>query len=187
MRGHNDNNSGIMLLYNDYNNKDNMQVPKRKSEEGKVRQRDNHITQIKYDKIKAELKQLKKRVPIQASEVQRLAEMGDFSENAAYQMAKGKLRGMNRRVLELDDQLKYAIIIKSSDDGTVQLGSQVTVEMNGIIKEFTILGSSEIDVTKGVISHNSPIGTALVGAKIDDEVVVKLPDREFKCKIKAIR
>src|SRR3989344_1347139 len=114
----------------------------------------------------------------------RLAEMGDFSENAAYQMAKGRLRGINQKILELEDQLSHAELIKSgSDTGTVQLGNKVTIEINGGEKSYRILGSSETDPKQGVVSYSSPMGTALMGRAVGDRVKIKLADKEMECRI----
>ena len=161
-----------------------MQVPKRKSEEKIRKKLDYHITQTKHDKMCANLERLKKRQPTLSREVQRLAEMGDFSENAAYQIAKGKLRGLNWRILELEDFLKFSIIIKiNKNNNTVQLGSVVTIEINNIKKEFTILGSNETSPKDNIISHNSPLGSALIGKKVGDNVTVFLEDKSIVYKI----
>ncbi|MFH0814829.1 MAG: hypothetical protein V1902_01950, partial [Candidatus Falkowbacteria bacterium] len=79
-----------------------MRVPTRRAEKNIKNTFDPFITQTKFDELKIKLEKLKKSQPTAISEVQRLAEMGDFSENAAYQMAKGRLRGINQRILELE-------------------------------------------------------------------------------------
>lgn len=156
-----------------------MQIPKRKPGKYANQERDPHLTQEKVDEMKAELERLKfVSRPRAASEVKRLAEMGDFSENAAYQMAKGRLRGINQRILELDDHLKRAVIIRPDSSGVVQLGSTVTVEISGKQKMFLILGSTETDPAAGVISHKSPIGAALMGHRVGDTVSFLLANRK---------
>jgi len=110
--------------------------------------------------------------------------MGDFSENAAYQMAKGRLRSLNQRIFDLEEQLKLAIIIKPSlNKNQVQLGDKVTVKMAGRQKTYLILGSSEINVKNNIISHNSPIGSALMGKKVGDTVKIQLANNEVEFKI----
>src|SRR3989338_7415052 len=100
-----------------------MRVPKRKSEEGVGVAVDPHITQAKYDDLARKLERMKKSVPALAQEVMFHAKNGDFSENAPYQIAKGRLRGVNQRILELNDLINRAIIIAPSAlDGVVQLG-----------------------------------------------------------------
>ena len=125
---------------------------------------DPHITQTKVDEIKAKIDKLKLILPKAIQDVQQLAEGGDFSENAGYQMAKGRLRGLNNKIFKLTEHLKSAIIIKpSGHSGKVQLGSRVTINLLGKIVTYLILGSAEINLAKNIISHNSPIGSALMG------------------------
>jgi transcription elongation factor GreA len=162
---------------------------------------DPNLTEKKLNELKEKLERLKKfSRPNAAAEVRRLAEMGDFSENAAYQIAKGRLRGINQRILDIEDHLKNAVIIKLSKNiyphtaglraehssvgvNTVQLGCKVTVESNGKKRTYLILGSSETNPAQGIISHNSPIGSALMGRKAGDMVKVKLNNKEVEYRI----
>ena len=68
----------------------------------------------------------------------------------------------------------------------VQLGHEVVVEVNGKEKEFLILGSAETNPDKNIISHNSPIGKALIGHRIGDIVKLQLEERIIEYKIIAI-
>lgn len=161
-----------------------MQTPQRKPGKYSHFKPDPHLTEAKYNELKNKLERLKKySQPRAIEEVKRLAEMGDFSENAAYQIAKGRLRGINQGILDITDHLKRAIIIAPHSSDTVQIGSIVTVEVNGKQKEYQILGSSETDPTRGVISHNSPIGSALIGCRVGDVERIKLNDKIVEYKI----
>jgi len=161
-----------------------MQISKRKSEKNAQNDYDPHITSQKADGMRKELERLIKIArPRASNEVAELAKLGDFSENAAYQMAKSKLRSINNRILILQDKLNNAIIIECAPGEYVQLGSQVTVEVNGAQKNFQILGSQETNPPQGIISHLSPIGTALLGHKINDEVEIEINGQNFKYKI----
>lgn len=152
-----------------------MRVPKRKSEEGVYVPSDPHITQEKHDELVRKLERLKKSVPALAQEVMFHAKNGDFSENAPYQIAKGKLRGVNARILELGQQINKAIIINDSGGSDViRLGSRVTVEANSLAKTYQILGSAETNPLQGIISHNSPLGAALMGHKVGETVKLEL-------------
>ena len=164
-----------------------MRVPIRKPGKYTHLKPDPNMTQAKVDDLQRQLAKLKAQHPQAAKEMQRLAELGDFSENAAYQMAKSRLRGINERMRQLDERLKHAVIIAPQNDGTIGLGSTVSVELNGVNQTFLILGSSETSPGQGVISHHSPIGTALVGRKSGDELTIKLPDREITCRIIAVK
>jgi len=161
-----------------------MRLPTRKSERENIKPMDLHITQIKFDALKNKLAKLKISRPKLANEVKRLAEMGDFSENAAYQIAKGKLRGLNNSMTKIDYLLNHASIIKiQPNKNIVQMGHVVTVEVNNKKKDFQILGSAETNPLKGIISQNSPLGSALIGRRIGDKVKIKLNDKEVEYKI----
>lgn len=161
-----------------------MRVPIRKSGKYTHLKVDPRITQKKFEELTNTLARLKKSRPRVAEEVKTLAQMGDFSENAAYQIAKGRLRGMNQRILDIGDLLRRAVIIEhQKNDGTVQLGHTVTVVTGGKQKNYQILGSSEADPLKGIISHNSPIGSALIGRRIGNSVKIQLGKKEVEYKI----
>ncbi len=148
-----------------------MRIPTRKPGKYANSFRDPHMTQAKFDELSAQLKRLKQAQPEAIAEVKRLAEMGDFSENAAYQLSKGRLRGINQRMLEIEDHLKFAEIISpNSSSGTVQLGSTVTILRSGKEQVFQILGPTEANPSKGIISHKSPLGALLMGKRAGDVI-----------------
>lgn len=165
-----------------------MRVPIRKPGKYTHQKPDFHITQEKLEELQHKLEQLKKvSRPQTASEVQRLADMGDFSENAAYQMAKGRLRGINERILELEDQLNHAEIITPAKNAEmIQLGQRITIEIEGAQKTYVIRGSLETDPHKGIISYSSPMGAALMGRKVGDTVSIQLESKTIECKVLAI-
>ena len=162
-----------------------MQIPIRKPGKYTHLRLDPNLTQEKFDELKRELEHLKTvKQPRAILEVKRLAEMGDFSENAAYSIAKGRLRGINDRITELTEYFKRVVIITpDKNTGVVQLGSTVTVEINGKQKTYTILGSSETDPASGVISHKSPVGAALMGRRVGDTVEIQLAGKRVGCRV----
>lgn len=163
---------------------ENMRVPFRKSETYLKPQPDPYVTPAKFGELQAKLDKFRQQRPQAALEVRRLAEMGDFSENAGYQLAKSRLRGINNRILELEHQLKHAIILDHNlNNHVVKLGHTVIVRSNHLEKTYTILGSTETDPAKGIISHNSPIGKALLNHAIGDTVIVELADKELILKV----
>jgi len=163
---------------------DNMRLPIRKGGKYTFIKPDPYLTSAKAEELKKRLERLEKVAQPQAiQEVSRLAEMGDFSENAAYQMAKGKLRGINQEIIELREYLNQAIIIKPSQSGRVELGSRVEVDMDGQTKSFLILGSEETNPSEGIISHHSPLGATLLGRQVGDEINLKLANRWLKIRI----
>ncbi len=159
-----------------------MQLPYRKPGKYSRMTNDPLMTQAKFDEISQKLERLKKSQPAAAKEVSRLAELGDFSENVEYQLAKGRLRAINDNIFRLENQLQHAEIIAPTGKGErVQLGNTVTiVSQEGKMKTYQILGSTESDPQKGIISHNSPFGAALIGKKVGDTVKIVLANKEVE-------
>jgi len=163
-----------------------MQVPVRKSELSVRRpKQDQYLTQKKYQELEIKLNKLKNITRPQAiEEVQRLALHGDFSENVPYQIAKGRLRGMNQRILELEDLLSHAEIINENQStDTVKIGHMVTLDTTTERKKFRLLGGQETNPSVGIISINSPLGQAVLGHKIGDVIKVKLTTKTIEYKI----
>lgn len=154
-----------------------MQLPKRKSEQlaqSKKGPQDNYLTEEKIEQLKRTLERLEKiEQPKAREELTRTREMGDLSENAAYQEAKYQLRRLNGRILNLKERIKHAIPIKPDDSGRIQIGSKVTVLAGDRQRELTILGAQESNPFKGTISYLSPLGQALMGNKATDEIPFK--------------
>ena len=161
-----------------------MQIPYRKPGKYAQMKADPLLTEEKFLKLKQKLERLKASGPAAAAEVAQTAQQGDFSENAEYQHAKGRLRGINFGILSLEHQLNNAEIIKpQKQTGTVQVGHKVTVEIANKQKTYQILGATETNPRQGVISHNSPLGAALIGRKVGEKVKVKLEKGETEYKI----
>ena len=156
-----------------------MQIPKRKSGLYAHLKPDPNLTTEKYNELKEKLLRFKRAHPLAVVEVKRLAEMGDFSDNAAYSIAKGRLRSINQRILELEDHLKRAIIIKpAKNTGVVTLGNRVTLSADGQEKTYQLLGSAETNPAAGIISHNSALGSALLEHRVGDKIKIKTANRE---------
>lgn len=167
-----------------------MRVPTRKSEQkAPRRESDYFITPEKYAEIEKSLKHLKEvKRPRESAEVKRLAAMGDFSENAGYQLAKSRLRGINRRIDEAEDLLKKAEIIKADGSSDkIEVGHLVSLEIKGKKKEYRILGSNETDPDQNIISYTSPLGSALLGKKVGDMAEISTGRGISRYKILGIR
>ena len=106
-------------------------------------------------------------------------EFGDLSENAEYDAAKNEQAMIEGEILEIEDKLKRAVIIKdtASKKGQVSLGSKVDFidEEIGELLTYEIVGTTEADVEQGRISNESPIGNALLGRKAGDTIRVVVP------------
>ncbi len=108
---------------------------------------------------------------------------GDLSENADYISAKEEQGFLEGRILELQSLLRNAKLIEmgGSDGGQVRLGSEVTVKEWGTADQETyyLVGPAEADPAKGRISHVSPLGKALLGRQVGDQIAVKAPAGEI--------
>ncbi len=106
-------------------------------------------------------------------------EHGDLSENAEYDAAKTEQGLIEGEILEIEEKLKHAVIIKDNNakKGVVSLGSKVEIldDETGETETFEIVGTTEADVEAGKISNESPVGNALLGRKAGDNVKVKAP------------
>ncbi|MCX6795385.1 MAG: GreA/GreB family elongation factor [Candidatus Falkowbacteria bacterium] len=164
-----------------------MQVPTRRADKLPRQKSDPHLTPEKFRELTDTLKKLKEvKRPREAAEVKRLAEMGDFSENAGYQMAKSRLRGINKRIDEISDLLTRAEIISPNNSGKIELGNLITLAQNGKQKKYRLLGSVETDPQNGIISHNSPLGEALLGKRVGDQVKISPREKIIEYKIISI-
>ena len=161
-----------------------MQVPRRKSEKYTSIPVDPNMTEDKFNELKIKLQSMLKTRPSLAKDVQTYAANGDFSENAEYQIAKARLRRLNRAIDETKNLINKAIIIRPGKNlGIAGLGSIVTIESSGKEATYQILGSEESKPERGIISHNSPIGKALLGKRVGEEMIVKIKNKEIKYKI----
>jgi len=142
----------------------------------------NYLSPEAYRKLQEELEMLKtvKRKEI-ALKIQEAKELGDLSENAAYQEAKDAQAALETRILDLELLLKNSTLIKPrKNSGIVEVGSQVTVQSLSFPRPKTILiiGAQEADPAQGKISNESPLGKAFLGRKKGETVVVKTPKGE---------
>ena len=98
-------------------------------------------------------------------------EFGDISENSEYDDAKNEQGMLEARIAEISHILSEATVVSTPKRSSkVNIGSTVTVEMNGKERVFSIVGAAESDVSKGKISNESPVGAALLGHKKGDTV-----------------
>ena len=145
------------------------------------------MTQQGYDEVVKKLEYLQKTK--RAEIVQRIAEArshGDLSENAEYDAARNEQAANERAIEELEFQIKNAVVIEEiADNSAVHFGSVVLVHDADFDEdvEYTIMGTTEADPMKNIISNESPVGQALMGAKRGDTVTVKAPNGEYTLKV----
>lgn len=156
-----------------------------------MEEKDVILTQEGYDNLDKELNYLKteKRTEI-AERIKVALGFGDLSENSEYDEAKNAQAENEGKIAELENKLRHAKIIdeKEIDTDTVQVGNTVKVldmEFNEEI-EYTIVGSTEVNLAENKISNESPMGKALLGAKKGQTVEVNAPAGVIKYEIKKI-
>jgi transcription elongation factor GreA len=146
------------------------------------------LTQEGYDNLEKELEELKTVKRYEISERIKVAlGFGDLSENSEYDEAKNAQAANENKIAELEQKIRFARIIDESeiDTKTVQVGNIVRVldtEFNEE-EEYTIVGTTEVDLSMNKISNESPIAIALLGKKVGDVASVEAPAGIIKLKI----
>jgi transcription elongation factor GreA len=139
--------------------------------------------------LKAELEQLStvRRREV-AARIKDAREFGDISENAEYDDAKNEQAMLEARIAQLEDRLRSATVIDTSelDTDVVRVGTVVHVKEGGKSTKYTIVGSAEAKPAEMKLSNESPIGKALLGHKRGEEVTFATPKGERKLKITKI-
>ncbi len=117
-------------------------------------------------------------------------EFGDLSENSEYDAAKEEQAQVEAEISEMEDILLNCQVIKEkSSDGTVNVGSSVKLYDEEFDEElnYKILGSTESDPANGIISNNSPVGSALIGHKAGDVIRIKHDGGDIVYKILEVK
>ena len=148
----------------------------------------NLLTYEGLKKLEDELQELKVNGRREIAEkIKEAREQGDLSENAEYDAAKDEQRANESRIEELESIIKNATVINEDelDKDLVNIGATVRFldEEFDEELEYKIVGSTEADIMKGLISNESPLGKGLIGSKVGDEIEVESPDGVSKYKI----
>lgn len=138
------------------------------------------VTKEGLEELNQELHELTSvKRPQVLDRVSQARSMGDLSENSEYTAAREELSLIDGRIEELSDIIKHANLIeeKHSKGGKakIELGSVITVSINGKKELFTLVGEWEADPKNKKISHESPLGKALIGREIGEKVEVEAP------------
>ena len=148
------------------------------------------LTKEGKEELEKRLKYLKVEKNAEITErIKTAREFGDLSENAEYDAAKNEQAMVAGEILEIENKLKYAIIIDANiKKDTVSLGSDVDFVDDETGEEFSyeIVGTTEADVEKGRISNESPIGNALLGRKAGDKVSIVVPSGIMNITVKKV-
>lgn len=119
--------------------------------------------------LEAELEELIKNRPVVAEKIATARAFGDLSENEEYSSARNEQKMAESRILEIQEILKNAKIIRGGKKDKADLGAMISLEMNGRTVEYTLVGPTEANPLEGKISNESPIGKALLGKKAGEE------------------
>jgi transcription elongation factor GreA len=148
------------------------------------------VTKEGLEKWEEELQNLLTvRRPEVADKIKRAREMGGTENNAEYEDAKNEQAFVEGRILEVEQQIRQAKIIKTSrkPTGKVVLGSTVLIKnQDGKVEFYQIVGKSEADPVNGKISNESPVGKALLGHKVGQTVEVIIPAGKLKLQIQQV-
>lgn len=131
-----------------------------------------------FEKLTADLKRLRLERPTIVEAIEEARAHGDLSENAEYHAAKERQGQVEATISDLEDKISRAQIIDPStlSGDKIVFGATVTLldEDDKQVK-YQVVGEAEADAKRGMISYNSPLGRALIGRQVDDEVEVTVP------------
>jgi len=137
-------------------------------------------------KIKTELEELKKvKLPAVAKRISEAKELGDLSENAEYQEAKDEQGLIAKRIMELEEELRNAVVADTDhiNNTEVEIGNKVIARSSKKTFEFEIVSTNEVNPIQGKISNESPLGQSFLGKRKGDLVEVVLPRGKIQYKI----
>jgi len=151
-----------------------------------------HLTRQGFDTLQEELKRLKVRERVKVAEDIKVARAhGDLSENAEYHAAKERQAHLEARIRMLEDKLARAEVVDTQtlSIDRVRFGTTVVLENLDSGEEviYTLIGEEEADVSRGYLSITSPIGRALIGKAVDDEVRIQVPSGLRMFEVRQIR
>jgi transcription elongation factor GreA len=139
------------------------------------------------ERLQAELDGLLAERPGVIKRIATAREHGDLKENAEYHAAREEQGFLEGRIKALEAKLKVAQVVAPTERGArVELGSHVTLDEDGDETNLQVVGSAEADSREGRISSNSPVGAALMGRRVGDEVAIVTPGGQISYKILAI-
>ncbi len=129
-----------------------------------------------YQQVLAEKEKLLTERPEAVEHLRKAREMGDLSENGYYKASRARLSFLDSRIRRIERLVRLGVIVESSQSGIVDIGSKVKISDGNKQYEYEIVGGYESDPSKHTISHQSPLGRALMGKRRNDIVEVYAPN-----------
>jgi transcription elongation factor GreA len=152
-----------------------------------VNDRQVPVTREGLERLNEELQHLKEvRRPAIVAALAEARSHGDLRENAGYDAARQDQAMTEKRIADLENLVRQAVILDESDavgSDVVRIGSTVVVDVEGDEERYTIVGAIEAKPTAGLISNESPVGQALLGLRSGDEAVAAAPHGELRLKV----
>lgn len=121
-----------------------------------------------------------------ADELKYAVSLGDLRENSEYDAVVHEYKTTENKIYELEKILKDSIVYERKNDGTVEIGSTVTIDTDDGVEKYEIVGFNESNLLENKISYNSPLATALLGKKLNDSLVVESEISSYDVVIVAI-
>ena len=141
---------------------------------------------LRFDALNAELAELRARRPVLVEEVSAARSQGDLSENFAYHDARQHLGMLDGRIQTVEATLRRAQVVAAPSSGVVRIGSSVVVRDESGESSYEIVGPTEGNMAKGLMSIASPMGSALVDRKAGDTISFKTPGGERKATVVSV-
>lgn len=133
------------------------------------------FTKEGYQKILDEKAKLLAARPEAVEHLTKSRQMGDLSENGYYKASRARLSFLDARLRRIERLVRLGRIVEPTHRGMVEIGSTVTIKDDNNTFTYTVVGGYESDPSKKSISQNSPIGHALMGKKVNDNINVHAP------------
>lgn len=137
--------------------------------------------------LEKELAELVSRRGEVADKIAEARDFGDLSENAEYDAARNEQGLLESRIMEIEEIVNNADIIKSNGKGVIGLGSIVELKTGKTTVTYTVVGPVEANPLEGKISNESPIGMALYGKKVDEKVTITTPKGDINYTVVAVK
>lgn len=128
-----------------------------------------NLTAAGKAELEKELAELIAERPAIAERLATARAFGDLSENQEYSDARAEQKNVENRILEIQETLKNAVLITAKKSDKVTIGSTVNIKMSGKKFTYAVVGPVEANPLEGKISHEAPIGKALLGRKVGEE------------------
>lgn len=135
-----------------------------------MQKKEIHLTIEGKKELEKELETLIAKRPEIAEKIATARAFGDLSENEEYSSARSEQKMMENRILEIQEILKKAKVIRGGKKTSVALGANVKINLNGRELAYVVVGATEANPLQGKISNESPIGKVIMGHKVGDEL-----------------